>query len=59
MSDALWWIMTIIGPLVLLIALVWLVFRRGSGQTTEQTERATHDEYVEEEVRRREGTEDL
>lgn len=59
MSDILWWIVTIIGPLVLLIVLVWLVMRRGSSRTTERTEQATHDEYVDEEIRRREGTEDL
>ena len=59
MAEVLFWIVSIVGPLLLLIALVWLVFRRPSNRTTARTEHATHEEYVEEEKRRREGTDDL
>ncbi|GAA4712562.1 hypothetical protein H9L13_03245 [Sphingomonas lutea] len=64
MDQALWGIMNIVGPIILLIALIWLVMRsrRRAGQpteTTRQTERATGDLYKEEEQRRREGTDDL
>lgn len=59
MAEALWWIMTIVGPLLLLIALVWLVFLRPSNRTTARTEHATHEEYADEEKRRREGTDGL
>ena len=64
MDQTLWAIMNIVGPIILLIALVWLVMRsrRRPGQatdTTPQTERATDNLYKEEEQRRREGTDDL
>ena len=59
-----WSLMNIVGPLLLLVALVWLVLRsrRRAGKptdTTAQTERATDDLYDEEERRRREGTDQL
>ena len=64
MDQTLGGIMTIVGPIILLVALVWLVMRsrRGANQTTDttpQTERATDNLYKEEEQRRREGTDDL
>ena len=59
MADTFWWIMSIIAPVVLLIALVWLVFLRRSGGTDEKTFKATKERYADEEQRRREGTDDL
>ena len=64
MDETLWGIANIVGPIILLVALVWLVMRsrRRPGQTTDttrQTERATDNLYREEEQRRREGTDDL
>jgi hypothetical protein len=51
--------MDIIGPAILLILLIWLVMRRRSNRTSDQTEAGTRDVYAEEEQRRREGTDDL
>ena len=64
MDETLWGLMNIVGPIILLILLVWVVMRsrRRPGQatdTTEQTERATDRLYDEEEHRRREGTDGL
>ena len=64
MDETLLGIMEIVGPVILLVALIWLVMRsrRRPGQTTDttaRTERATEDLYREEEQRRREGTDDL
>ena len=59
MDETQWGIMTILGPVILLIVLVWLVMRRRSTGKTGRTEQATHDLYKEEETRRREGTDDL
>ena len=59
MDESLWTIMTIVGPAILLIALVWLVMRRRSTGKTGRTEQATHELYREEEQRRREGTDEL
>ena len=59
MDQANWWIMDVIGPAILLIALVWLVMRRRSTGKTGRTEQATDQLYREEETRRREGTDDL
>ena len=56
MDETQWWIISIIGPAILLIALVWLVIRRRSTGKTGRTEQATRDLYQEEEQRRREGT---
>jgi hypothetical protein len=49
-------VIEIIGPAILLIALVWLVMKRRSTGKTDRTEQATHELYQEEERRRREGT---
>ena len=64
MDESLWTLMTIVGPAILLVLLVWLVMRsrRRTNQTTDttaQTERATDRLYDNEEQRRREGTDDL
>ena len=56
MDEGLWWLIDIVGPVILLIALIWLVMRRRSTGKTGRTEQATRDVYAEEEVRRREGT---
>ena len=59
MDESLWTIIDIVGPAILLIALIWLVMRRRSNHTTIETEAGARDVYAEEEVRRREGTDDL
>ena len=62
MPDTLVGILEIVGPPILLIVLIWLVVRGRSGggsETSETTEKGTRDLYREEEVRRREGTDDL
>jgi hypothetical protein len=59
MDQASWWIIDVIGPAILLVALVWLVMRRRSSGKTGRTEQATDQLYREEEQRRREGTDDL
>ena len=42
MDESLWSLMTIIGPVILLILLIWLVMRsrRGTNQTTDTTTRS-------------------
>jgi uncharacterized protein (TIGR03382 family) len=59
MDETQWWIIDIIAPAILLIVLVWLVMRRRSNRSSIDTEAGTRDLYREEEVRRREGTDDL
>ena len=59
MDNSMLGIMEILGPVILLIVLLWLVLRRGSTGRTGRTEQATRDLYREEEERRREGTDDL
>ncbi|HEX8841749.1 MAG TPA: MYXO-CTERM sorting domain-containing protein [Sphingomicrobium sp.] len=59
MDESMVGIMEILGPVILLIVLVWLVMRRRSTGKTGRTEQATHDLYQAEEERRREGTDDL
>ncbi|MGE5561927.1 MAG: hypothetical protein ACM3ZV_01315 [Bacillota bacterium] len=59
MGHAMWWVMDIVGPAILLIVLIWLVMRRRSNRTDERTEAGTREVYREEETRRREGTDDL
>ena len=49
-------IMEIVGPVILLIVLVWLVMQRRSSGKTGRTEQATRELYAEEERRRRDGT---
>ena len=56
MDETQYWIISIIGPAILLIVLVWLVMRRGASGKTGRTEQATHQVYDDEEQRRREGT---
>jgi hypothetical protein len=56
MDVAQWWIIDIVLPAVLLIVLIWLVMRRRSIDKTGRTEQATRDLYREEEMRRRQGT---
>jgi hypothetical protein len=56
MDEGLWWLIDIVAPAILLIALIWLVMRRRSTGKTGRTEQATHELYQEEEKRRREGT---
>ena len=50
------WIISVIGPAILLIVLVWLVMRGRLNRTTDTTEAGTREVYREEEQRRREGT---
>ena len=62
MDETLWWLMSIIGPAILLVVLLWLVLRgrsRGETRNDVRGERATDELYDEEERRRREGTDDL
>jgi len=59
MDETTLWIVEIVGPAILLIVLIWLVMQRRSSGKTGRTEQATRDAYAEEEVRRREGTDDL
>ena len=64
MDETLWSLMTIIGPAILLIVLIWLVVRsrrrpNQTADTTAQTEAGTRAEYADEEARRREGTDGL
>ena len=64
MDETLWGLMTILGPVILLVVLVWLVLRsrRRTNQntaTTAETEAGTRAEYADEEARRREGTDGL
>jgi hypothetical protein len=58
MDNTLLGIMEILGPVILLIVLIWLVMRRGSTGKSGRTEQATDQLYREEEKRRREGTDD-
>jgi hypothetical protein len=59
MDESLWWLMDIILPAVLVVALVWLAIRRRSTGKDGRTEQATGELYRDEEQRRREGTDDL
>lgn len=63
MGQANFWIMSIIGPAILLIVLIWLVIRSRSNSDEKRRdvtpERGARDVYAEEEGRRREGTDDL
>ena len=59
MDGSLLGLIEILGPVLLLIALVWLVMRRGARGKTGRTEQATHELYEDEDVRRREGTDGL
>jgi len=59
MAESMSGLMTIILPVILLVALVWLVFQRRSNKTTHTTEAGTRAEYDDEEQRRRDGTDGL
>ena len=56
MDESMVGIMEIVGPIILLIVLVWLVMQRRSSGKTGRTEQATRELYAEEERRRRDGT---
>ena len=56
MDVAQWWIIDIVLPAILLIALIWLAMKRRSNRTNGETEASTRNVYREEEQRRREGT---
>lgn len=61
MDETLLGLMEIVGPIILLVVLVWVVMRsrRHKGEAPMSvTERATREEYAEEEKMRREGTDD-
>ena len=62
MGDTWWWLIDVVGPVVLLVLLAWLAFRawgRSGRSANDRTERGTRELYREEETRRREGTDDL
>ena len=62
MDEATWVLISIVGPAILMIAVLWVAYaswRRGRPEEVETSERATHDLYEEEEERRREGTDGL
>jgi len=48
-----WGIITIIGPLILAVVILWAILRnrKSSRRDVERTERATHDLYKEEDAR--------
>jgi cytochrome c-type biogenesis protein CcmH/NrfF len=56
MDNTVLWIIEVVGPAILLIALIWLVMQRRSTGKSGRTEQATDQLYKEEEQRRREGT---
>jgi hypothetical protein len=61
MDESLLGLMEIVGPIILLVLLIWVVMRsrRGKGEPTENmTEKATREAYREEEEMRRKGTDD-
>ena len=59
MGRASWWVMDVVLPAILLIALIWLVLRVRSNRSEGRTEAGTRDLYREEEERCREGTDEL
>ena len=62
MDETQWGLVNILGPLILGLILVWVVFKarsRGPKRKDDLPEQATHDLYKEEEARRREGTDGL
>ena len=59
MDVALWGLMNIVGPAILLILLLWLALRGRSNGKSSRTEQATDQLYKDEEERRRQGTDDL
>jgi hypothetical protein len=63
MDETLFWLISIIGPAILLILLIWLVVRnrhgRGTVESQDITDRGTDAVYSDEERRRREGSDGL
>ena len=62
MGQSMVGLMEIVGPIILLIVLIWLVIRVRSNRNSaskDRTEEGTRELYAEEEERRREGTDDL
>jgi len=59
MDEALLGTVELLGPVILLIVLIWLVMRRGSTGKAGRTEQATDQLYDREEARRRDGTDGL
>lgn len=59
MDETLVGIMEIVGPIILLVVLLWLVIRGRSNGKAGRTEQATGELYAQEEERRRQGTDDL
>jgi uncharacterized membrane protein len=62
MDQANWWVMDVVGPVILLIVLIWLVMRVRSNRDNSENRRAekgTRNLYAEEEQRRRDGTDTL
>ena len=54
-----WTLITVVGPILLLAALAWAMWRNRRAKTPERvTEAGTRRVYAEEERRRREGTDD-
>ena len=61
MDETMWTLIDIVGPVILLVLLIWVVMRtrsRGRDTSPDVTERATRDAYAQEEEMRREGTDD-
>ena len=60
MDETLTGLMTIVGPAILLVLLLWLALRgRSRSGKSGRTEQATDQLYMNEEERRRQGTDDL
>ncbi len=61
MDETMWTLIDIVGPIILLVLLIWVVLRSRRSRNEppqEITERATRDAYAQEEQMRREGTDD-
>jgi hypothetical protein len=61
MDETMWALIDIVGPIILLVLLIWVVVRSRRGRNEPRrdvTERATRDAYAQEEEMRREGTDD-
>ena len=60
MDETLLGLMEIVGPIILLILLIWVVMRsrRRNEPSRDVTEQGTRDAYAQEEEMRREGTDD-
>ena len=59
MDETLLGMMEIVGPVILLVILLWLVLRGRSSGKSSRTEQATDKLYDQEEQRRRDGTDGL